>query len=617
MAVLRQVTEGYRDTQARIDDTTQRAGIAIDSLSLEQQQQMQALRQLDVEIRATGQLSDERADQFWEDLQHLRSNLVEYEAHQREQLHQTVHQESADRQLRQGEIVAEVQNTQSHVQGLHEEVGRAHSQVQGLHDQVRDWSTGALPQWVEERIQHAITQVPSGITTEQIQIVVQAAQQSIMPQVTNMINTLQQSIQQTLAAAQTLPRNDDEFYSRPLRGRRATRARSVPWRNNSPSPSPSPSPPPPSPPPPPPPGWHQAGIGPQGQQFFFQVAAPTTRLHRREAVEPWRFAGDKGEDLRAWLMSCNDYFARNPEDWQQDRDKIIYAIGRTKDKSKAQDFGIQYRREMEGIDGFQRRPAYRYWTTFDITIRDRFLSVQEAQEARVAMQAEKYVGDIGDYILKIKRYNNLVRMTGVTLRGTIEQQLPFNVRMRLSVIPEIDDDDEWMRMVVQVGKAQERFLEDNRLLEALKKGTQKPKEWKEPSRATPVGPSPRKPEVDRWKAVRAAKPEDRFPRPVNFSQLTEAEKKQREERLRGVPEDTIKARKIEKSCIRCGQKGHGQYACPASRPVISTLTANTNTSKKRKVKEEESDQRPSKKATLSTSEGRIWEVQTDEEMEDN
>jgi hypothetical protein len=57
------------------------------------------------------------------------------------------------------------------------------------------------------------------------------------------------------------------------------------------------------------------------------------------------------------------------------------------------------------------------------------------------MDAEKYSGDIKDYIVKMKRLNNLVRMSGVTLRTTIERQLPKNLRQQISLKPSTDFDD--------------------------------------------------------------------------------------------------------------------------------------------------------------------------------
>jgi hypothetical protein len=58
------------------------------------------------------------------------------------------------------------------------------------------------------------------------------------------------------------------------------------------------------------------------------------------------------------------------------------------------------------------------------------------------MDAEKYSGDINDYIVKMKRLNNLVGMSGVTLRTTIERQLPKDLRRRISLMPPTVVDDE-------------------------------------------------------------------------------------------------------------------------------------------------------------------------------
>jgi hypothetical protein len=60
------------------------------------------------------------------------------------------------------------------------------------------------------------------------------------------------------------------------------------------------------------------------------------------------------------------------------------------------------------------------------------------------MYAEKYSGDIDDYIVKMKRLNNLVGISGVTLRTTIERQLPKDLQRRISFLPSTDIDDEWI-----------------------------------------------------------------------------------------------------------------------------------------------------------------------------
>ena len=88
-----------------------------------------------------------------------------------------------------------------------------------------------------------------------------------------------------------------------------------------------------------------------GQPIIVKVDLPE-RFHRKPATEPWLYGGNFSEDLRAWLLACEDFFNWNPTEWEMETDCIKYAVGRTKDNSKAHDFGISYRRSMEGIDGY-------------------------------------------------------------------------------------------------------------------------------------------------------------------------------------------------------------------------------------------------------------------------
>jgi hypothetical protein len=78
---------------------------------------------------------------------------------------------------------------------------------------------------------------------------------------------------------------------------------------------------------------------------------------------------------------------------------------------------------MEGSDGFDLRLAHRYWHTFVSSIKKRFLSSQEAQEALHQQYPEEYLGDIEDFIMRIRTLNNLVRMTGIPFRHMVERQL--------------------------------------------------------------------------------------------------------------------------------------------------------------------------------------------------
>src|SRR3981081_4135320 len=106
---------------------------------------------------------------------------------------------------------------------------------------------------------------------------------------------------------------------------------------------------------------------------------------------------------------------------------------------------------MEGADGIALRLAHRYWQTFGSSIKKRFLSSQEAQEALHQLYAEKYTGDIEDFIMRIKTLNNLVHMTGIPFRHTVERQLTRTMRHRLSQFPELDLDQDWLDAVITVG----------------------------------------------------------------------------------------------------------------------------------------------------------------------
>ena len=85
-----------------------------------------------------------------------------------------------------------------------------------------------------------------------------------------------------------------------------------------------------------------SGQTPNGQPIIVKVDLPD-RYHRRPASEPWLYAGEFSENLRAWLLACENYFNWNPSEWGLETDCVKYAIGRTKEKSKAHDFGISYR----------------------------------------------------------------------------------------------------------------------------------------------------------------------------------------------------------------------------------------------------------------------------------
>ncbi|KAL0630159.1 hypothetical protein Q9L58_010995, partial [Maublancomyces gigas] len=57
-----------------------------------------------------------------------------------------------------------------------------------------------------------------------------------------------------------------------------------------------------------------------------------TRPVKRPAKEPWKYSAATGQELHTWLLACTDFFHRNEFLWEEDEDRIIYAIGATEGK---------------------------------------------------------------------------------------------------------------------------------------------------------------------------------------------------------------------------------------------------------------------------------------------
>src|SRR5437588_8781907 len=305
---------------------------------------------------------------------------------------------------------------------------------------------------------------------------------------------------------------------------------------------------------------------PSGQPIIVKVDLPE-RFHRKPVTEPWLYGGNLSEDLRAWLLACEHFFNWNPTEWETETDCIKYAVGRTKDNSKAHDFGISYRRLMEGIDGYPRKPLFARWAKFKVEIIERFEPKEGSMLAKQEMDSLCYNNDISDYLEKVRSLNYRVKMTAVSLRSLILAAVPAEVRNPLIFAPTYNDNDDWMELVQRIGQTLELAKRQEKLFEVKqvtsKKTTKTTKTWEDSSSGKKWG----------TQTTTSRKAADTFPRPKNYQHLTDEEKAQRETRFKGISEDHKKKRKDQKLCMYCGQSGHGQYTCPAPRPVVSATTA--------------------------------------------
>jgi len=110
--------------------------------------------------------------------------------------------------------------------------------------------------------------------------------------------------------------------------------------------------------------------------------------NRKPADPPFLYKHLDYQD-KVWLLTCQDYFTRNPTYWVKEEDRIIYTIGRMKGKEVAA-FALSYRKQMTGGLGFQKQEGYEYWHIFTAEVILRFTVSHKAERALGRMDQVKY-----------------------------------------------------------------------------------------------------------------------------------------------------------------------------------------------------------------------------------
>ena len=193
---------------------------------------------------------------------------------------------------------------------------------------------------------------------------------------------------------------------------------------------------------------------------------------QRQATEPYLFSG-KDQDIKDWLLKCQDFFGRNPETWASDREHIICAIGRLTNNFKEQVFGTYYRWSMDGLEGIIRVDTHQYWVNFEKAIKDRFLSSEETSQAIIKIDQLTYQKDIHDFVAKFRQHNALAGYMGELLRNKIKGKIPTTIRHRVVAGGPVDTDELWLERLESIGEDEERFENETK---ALKIVNPKPKD---------------------------------------------------------------------------------------------------------------------------------------------
>jgi hypothetical protein len=195
------------------------------------------------------------------------------------------------------------------------------------------------------------------------------------------------------------------------------------------------------------------------------------------------------------------------------------------------------------------------------------ISLLEGQEAKNQMQNAKYSGDIEDYIVKMKRLNNLVGMSAVTLTTTIERHLSKDLRRSIFLIPSTDLDDEWIQTVVKARKIEKSILVEEKLLKGHQDKPQEKKSNPVKGEKTATGRSSKEGKTFNQGLTQ------RFEQPKDRANLTPAEREGWSKRLREITIETLRERRLKRVCMRCGNKSHNQWFCLKSQLKAAIASA--------------------------------------------
>jgi len=300
-----------------------------------------------------------------------------------------------------------------------------------------------------------------------------------------------------------------------------------------------------------------------------QLSTPSRSI-KNAAESPYFFQGDDNQDVTNWLTACEDYFDRNPYQWENHSHRIVFALGKTKG-NKVAPFVEKYRKVIGGIGGFTRDPDYATWERFRQEIIKRYIGIEEERRALDKMDRISDKGKIDTNLLLLENLNIKAGLSGIALRVRVESKLPQEILPRLSHFS-FATDEEWMEILRKVGRQEEELLERGKLTKSL---------------TTPHAPSPKRKREEPDKGFntkyekrgsdnKAGKGSSRWKAPRNntakIKNNTVAKDKHTDWKKAhdGIKDDVVEKRKKEKRCTRCSMDNHTWRKC--HKPILVAAT---------------------------------------------
>jgi len=278
---------------------------------------------------------------------------------------------------------------------------------------------------------------------------------------------------------------------------------------------------------------------------------------RVPAEAPAMFRNEKHQDIRMWLMTCTEYFGRNSWQWEDEAQRIRYAISRMDGKEVAP-FALTYRPQMTGEIGYTRQEGYEFWHVFAEQALRRFGPTHEAEKSLGEMGSVKYRGDVAKFLMEMENLNIHASVTGIAWRKMIEDKLPIEALRRLSH-REYVDDGEWLEAFRTVTRAEEDFKEKKDLRGGSPPGATRGEKRKfEDSKPTVAAKRVKKQytakEMADYQKKKAG--ERKVKKEGSVAPTGEVRHTVWSEAHQGVDQKVVDRRKSDNECTRCGMRNH-------------------------------------------------------------
>ena len=214
---------------------------------------------------------------------------------------------------------------------------------------------------------------------------------------------------------------------------------------------------------------------------------------------------------------------------------------------------------MTGELGYTRQEGYEIWDIFAEQMVRRFGPTHEEEKELRQMMKAKYKGDIDQFLLEIDSWNVKVKVTGVVLRKTIEDQIPEEAVRRLSMIDPVPDERERLEAVQTAVRKEDDFQDGRKLKNAdsSESASSGKRKRNEPTAATAKKP---KYTTKEKRVYQVKKKEERAAKkPVAPRQ--EIMHRVWADAHTGIDQKEIDERKARKQCTRCTLTNHGWKHC--------------------------------------------------------